>query len=58
MVLHSCFITKTQPKPNQKTKQNKTKQKKKEGGKLQNDFLMEMLDRKNVSLFCSENSKE
>lgn len=49
MLLHSCFTTKTQPKPNQNTKQNENK---KVGGKLQNNLLMELLDRKNkMSVF-------
>lgn len=43
MLLHSRFTAKNQPKPNQTTKQNKNK---KEGGQLQNNLLVELLDRK------------
>lgn len=42
MLLNSCFITKTQPKPKQKNKQKKNK---KGGGKLENNFLMELVDK-------------
>lgn len=50
MLLHSCFTVKIKLNEPTKTKQTKTNQKnqnRQEGGKLQNNTLMEVLGRRN-----------